>query len=84
LVLLGDSAFDNFRFPVPVTLAVVAGAMPEGAVEIVGLTSLAVGGTTAGAMAGVLMGELVDAGLAEAFMRELFEGPDMALDECVA
>jgi hypothetical protein len=48
----------------------------------VGFISLAGGGMTAGAMAGVLMGELVDAGLGAGLMSVWFDGADMALDEC--
>jgi len=67
-----------------VTVAVVLGAIPEGVVEMVGvgLFSLAGGGMAAGAMAGVLMGELVDAGLGAGLVSVWFDGADMALDEC--
>jgi len=79
---LGESAeFESFRFPVPVTFATVAGAIPEGLVERMGLMS-AGGGTTAGTMEGVLTGELVDAGLGAGLVIALCEGPDIALVAC--
>jgi hypothetical protein len=64
-VLFDESALDSLRLPVVLVFAFGVGAVETGDIE--GFASLSGGGTKAGAMAGVLMGELVEAGLDSSF-----------------